>query len=253
MAYEVVTVGRVTEAIALVTLNRPDALNAMNARMFGELGQALDEAEADEAVRVVVFAGAGGKAFSSGYDVKELASFTPEEQRSDYVQRDLLLERIVSFRKPTIAAINGLAYGGGALLAMACDIRVGGPNSGFKITAVSYNGVTGTWGLPLIVGDGLAKEWLLTGRMVTPAEAQAHGLLNHLVDDEAVVDKALEIAGQIAANPPAGAEAVKFLINDHTGRRRADALRAETAYMLTYLPPGKITDLFAKFFAKTRR
>ena len=158
-----------------------------------------------------------------------------------------------SSRKPVIVAMNGMSYGGGSVLAMACDIRIGSAKSSFKVTAANYNGINATWSLPSIVGNGLAKEWLMTGRLVTAEEARVAGLLNHLVAEDQVLPKALEIAQAIAGNPPAGVQAVKFMIDDNIGRRRADAQRAETTHMLTHLPPGKIDQLFAKFLSKNKK
>ena len=245
-------VDRPREGVAILTLNRPDAYNALDAQLYEELkDQVLAFADDDE-VRAIVLTGAGEKAFSAGYDVKELVTFDPDFQLIDYYRRDQWMYKIASSGIVVIAALNGLAYGGGANLAFACDMRVGSARSTFKVPAVAYAGLNSTWSLPNIVGHGIAKEWLLTGRVVSAEEAFQRGLLNHLVAPEDVLDKAVEIAGVIAGHPPVGPRAVKKLIDENIGRSRADALRAETNQLIIEQPPKPVGQIFEKFLSKSK-
>src|SRR5262249_11114096 len=153
---------RPADGVVLITLNRPEKRNALNLPTFQALDEALTDLEADDSVRAVVLTGAGTM-FSAGYDVKEMESLTAQETLLDYQTREPWMFHLQDFRKPLIAAMNGGAYGGGSIFAICCDIRVGCEDSSFKITAVSYGGINGSWNLPLIVGWGRAKEWLMTG------------------------------------------------------------------------------------------
>lgn len=247
MSNETLLVERPREGVGLLTLNRPAAYNALDTKLYDELQRTVLDLANGEEVRAIVVTGAGDKAFSAGYDIKELLTFGADEQLLDYYRRDQWMFKIASCRVPVIAALNGLAYGGGANLAFACDIRVGSPLTTFKVPAATYAGVNSTWSLPHLVGHGIAKEWLMTGRTIGADEAFHRGLLNHLVEPDAVLDKSLELAEQIAKNPAVGPGAVKMLIDDNIGRRRSDALRAETNQLITEQPPKSIEKTFEKF------
>lgn len=242
-----------SEGVTVITLNRPDAHNALDRQLYFDLHSTVLELARGEETRAIVITGAGGKAFSAGYDVKELLTFETDEQLLDYYRRDQWMYKIASCRATVIAAVNGLAYGGGANLAFACDIRVGCANSRFKVPAVAYAGLNSTWSLPQIVGYGVAKDWLLTGRVVEADEAYQRGLLNYLVEPDAALDKAVEVAAGIAAHPPVGPRAVKQLIDENIGRRRADALRAETNQLIIEQPPKPVGQIFESFLNKSRQ
>ncbi|WP_176594127.1 enoyl-CoA hydratase/isomerase family protein [Sphingobium sp. EM0848] len=247
-----IIIDRPRAGVAVIAMNRPEARNALNVAMFRQLNQTFRDFEQDADVRAIILTGMGEHAFSAGYDVKELATFDPDEQLWDYYRRDQWMWTIASCKIPVIAALNGMAYGGGATMAITCDMRVGSAKSTFKVTAANYNGVNCTWTLPLIVGSGIAKEWLLTGRLVSAEEALQHGLLNYLVEPDQVLAKAIELAGMIADNPPGGVQGVKLLVDDNIGRRRVDAQRAETAHLINVLPPEPVGDLFQSFLNKAR-
>ena len=234
------------EGVALITMSRPEVRNAMSMALHRQLGSALRQVEADGAVRAVVLTGADG-VFSAGYDVVEMQDWDEDQLLLSYVERDAIMWQLAACTKPTVAAVAGYAYGGGAVTAMACDLRIGGPNTTFKVTAATYGGVNASWVLPLIAGMPRAKEWLLTGRAVGAAEALAGGLLNSLVEDGRVVEVAVTRAAEIAANPAPATQAIKALINEHVGRAYGDAQRAETQVMTTSLRPGRVRDLFAGF------
>ena len=241
-----------SDGVVLLRLNRPDALNALSVELFRTLDRCLTEVEHDPDVRVVVFAGAGDRAFSAGYDIHEMERWDEDQALLGYLEREPYQWHVSSCSKPTIAAVTGFAYGGGAVLAIGCDIRVGGPDARFKVTAANYGGVNASWSLPPLVGLGIAKEWLMTGRPVEADEAFAAGLLNRLVPSDQVETTALELAELIAANPPAGTQAVKALVNASVGRTLETAHRAESSIMTTTLRPGRVAELFSGFLSDRR-
>src|SRR5262249_11905390 len=155
----------------------------------------------------IVVTGAGDRAFSAGYDVKEQADYDEDRMLLGYLAREPYMWHIASCRKPIVAAVNGIAWGGGAVVATGADIRVGCSKTSFQVTATAYGGVNASWSLPPIVGSAIAKDWLLTAREVKSAELLAAGWLNYLVDDDQLLPKALEVAGMIAKNWGRGTEA----------------------------------------------
>jgi enoyl-CoA hydratase/carnithine racemase len=217
--------------IAVLTLNRPQVMNAIDMEMFELLESALDELERDDAVRVIVLTGAGERAFSAGFDIHEMAGFDSGAMATAFARRDTLFWRIANHRKPVLAALNGITYGAGALMALAADMRIASSSTRFKITATTYGAANATWSLPRIVGVSMAKEILFTGREVDANEARAIGLIDRLVTDRAVLAAALDMAAAIAANAPEGVQAVKALINASLGRSLHAAYQAEQDWM----------------------
>ncbi|MES0875380.1 enoyl-CoA hydratase/isomerase family protein [Sinimarinibacterium thermocellulolyticum] len=239
--------------VRLLRLHRPQACNALTTALQQAIDQALIEAEADQAVRAVVITGEGEQAFSAGYDVKELAGFDETRLLENYLQRQRLLLGLAKFPKPLIAAVNGLAHGGGAILATLCDLRIGGLNSEFRFTAAAYNGVNNTWQLPLLIGPAKALEFVMTARVVPAREALACGLLNAIAENGSVVDAALNVAAQIAMHPPAGVRWHKALIRERAGRSLEQAFDAENAVMSGPLRPGRAAQTFDAFLASRKR
>lgn len=212
MSYETVLVGR-TSGVGIVTLNRPKSLNAMSTQLSHELDEAVRELESDDEIKAIIMTGSGDRAFCAGADVFEMQELSPEEL--ERARRPHFKDgwSRVTCRKPVIGAVNGLAYGGGALLAASLDFLVGCEKSVFQFSGVTVVRIAATWALPLVIPWPMAKELLYTGRIVSPEEAYRIGLLNHLVPSEKLMDKALELAEAIAANHPAsvqGAKAVLF-------------------------------------------
>jgi enoyl-CoA hydratase len=193
------------DGIALVTVNRPDKLNALNATVLAELGALLREAEADTAVRGLIITGAGPKAFVAGADIAQLAALA-REQAVDFATRgSRVLRQIEQCRKPVIAAINGFALGGGCELAMACHIRIAAPNARFGQPEVKLGlipGFGGTVRLARIVGRGRALELLLTGNMIDADEALRIGLVNRVVPAESLLDDARALMRTVLAQSP---------------------------------------------------
>jgi 2-(1,2-epoxy-1,2-dihydrophenyl)acetyl-CoA isomerase len=244
-----IVVERPSPGLALVTLNRPEAHNALDTSLQRRLDAELIALEADANIRCVVFTGCGDAAFSAGYDIHELARLSPDEVTPTLLQREEWMWRYASLPMPTIAAVNGVAAGAGALLACALDIRLGCERTDFRFTAGAYNGANATWNLPLLVGFAQAKELLFTSRRVDAATAERIGLLNRVVPSGSLLDEALALAAEIAANPPGGIAEAKRLIHAGPGKALSDRYEAENVVMRTTLRPKPMPELFAKFLA----
>jgi len=204
--------------VATIRLNRPDKHNAINAEMSAELIECLDALEADDDVRVIVLTGAGEKAFCAGADMAE-AIGTAGDSRRDAAARAAI--RLLRTKKPTIAAVNGYAYGGGAVFAINCDIRVCSENAKFRFVGATYGLVVGASQLPRIVGGPIAKELIFTARVVDAEEALGMGLTNRVVTRADLERTVAEIASVIAANSPASVMASKEVIDLATSRSEA--------------------------------
>ena len=212
MAYEtLVTDSR--DGIGFITINRPDVRNAMNQQVLEELRDALDELREDESVGVVVFTGTGEKAFVAGADIGELKERTLLDGLAARMQK--LYDEVEGFEKPTIAALNGYALGGGCELAMACDVRIASENTklGLPETGLSIiPAAGGTQRLARLVGKGRAIEMILTGRIVEADEAYNIGLVSHVVPQAGLMDAARETARQILLKGPLAVRLAKLTI-----------------------------------------
>ena len=216
----------VQDGVATVLINRPEARNAINLEVVRELTLALDALAGDDQVRALVLAGAGGKAFASGADIAELRERTHRE--AFFAINATLFQKVEDFPRPTIAAIEGYALGGGLELALACDLRVAarGAKVGLPETSLGiYPAAGGTWRLPRLVGLGRAKELVFTGRILEAEEAGALGLFERLVDQGQALEAARELGAQIARNAPLAVQVAKVSLN--AAARGADATTAE--------------------------
>jgi enoyl-CoA hydratase len=205
------------DGIALLTFNRPKVRNALNLPMVNDIRRALTHLGERGDIRALIMTGKGGRAFISGADIAELR----HRQRDDAFRRinNSLLREVESFYAPTIAAVQGYALGGGCELAMACDLRVCGESAKFGQPEVGLGiipGAGGTYRLPRLVGLGMARELIFTGRIVDAQEARAIGLVNRVVADDAVIDAARELARDIARNSALAVRFAKMAINSHT-------------------------------------
>jgi len=209
----------VRDSVALIRLNRPERLNAIGGDMKTELGHALFErVRNDDAVRCVVLTGAGERAFCAGADIKERADKVLPQAQYHLQQKAThrLFRDIEQFEKPVIAAINGVALGGGLEIALCCDVRIAarGARLGLpeaRIGALPAAG--GTQRLPRLVGPGIAKELMLTGDHIDAERALAIGLVNMLVEPPELLDTALAMAARMAANAPLSLRHIKHAID----------------------------------------
>src|SRR5439155_2285647 len=192
MAYDFIISERL-DGVALVTLNRPDKLNALSFPLMQELDDALTGYEADDGVAAVILTGAGERAFSAGADIHEMAGLSSQELAERGAERGRISWHIASYTKPIIGAINGLAYGGAALLSASLDLRIGCDKSQFRFLAASYGRVNSTWSLPALVDLPKAKELLFTGRVVAAEEALRIGLLNEIVPAAKLIEAAIDM------------------------------------------------------------
>lgn len=206
------------DKIALITLNRPEKLNAMSYELARELDAELAKLESDNTVSAVVLTGAGPRAFSAGGDIHQMAKSSEEELAARTQFRTEANWRIATFAKPIIGAINGLAYGAGAQLTSMLDIRIGCEITEFRFLAARYGRVNSSWSLPLLVGMAKAKELLYTGRVVNADEAEKIGLLNHVVPSSELVARALDLAKLISENDPRMVQGIKRLLHENVGR-----------------------------------
>lgn len=204
----------VIDGVALLVMDRPEVLNALNFAQVEAIADALEALDRDTDCRAIVLTGAGDRAFASGADIPELARQTNATLTTNDDFRHW--ERITATRKPIVAAVRGFALGGGCELAMACDLIVAGEDAQFgqpEIRLGVMPGAGGTQRLTRAIGKARAMEMILTGRNMGAREAEAHGLVSLVVPSEVTVQAALELAGRIAAMPPVAVLAAKAAVN----------------------------------------
>lgn len=202
--------------VALLTLNRPDVMNSLNFDLLSGLKEQIDGLRFNKDVRVVLITGAGEKAFCAGADLKERATMDElQVKQFIYTIRNLFTE-IEQLNKPVIAAVNGVALGGGTELALACDIRLASENASLGLTETKLAiipGAGGTQRLPRLIGRAKAKELIFTGRRVNAQEALEIGLVNKVCPAERLLEEAREMAAMITENGPIALEQAKYAIN----------------------------------------
>ncbi|OGO52239.1 MAG: enoyl-CoA hydratase [Chloroflexi bacterium RBG_16_70_13] len=205
---------RSIDGVALVTLDRPKVLNALDFALIAELTDALEVLDRNGGCRAIVITGSGERAFAAGADIRELAVQTPASLLGD--DEFHRWERIKRVRTPLIAAVRGFALGGGCELAMTCDLLIAGESAQFGQPEIKLGvmpGAGGTQRLTRAIGKAKAMELVLTGRTMSAREAEAHGLVTRVVPDEEVVAAGLELAGTIASMPPLAVIAAKEAVN----------------------------------------
>ena len=214
--------------VALVTIDRPDALNALSFDLLDELADALDALDRDAACRAIVITGAGSRAFAAGADIRELAAQTSASLHAE--RRFEVWDRLAAVGLPTIAAVRGVALGGGCELAMTCDMIVAAEDASFgqpEIRLGVMPGAGGTQRLTRAIGKARAMAMILTGDSIGATEAAAIGLVTRIVPTEATVDVALELAARIAALPPIAIRAAKAAVLAAQDPPLRDGLAAE--------------------------
>ncbi len=192
--------------LAIITINRPKQLNALNQETIVELHQAFNNANKDKSIRVIILTGSGEKAFVAGADIKEFADYTVEEgtQLAANGQK-ILFDFVENLSTPVIAAVNGFALGGGLELALACHFRIASDNAKMGLPEVSLGlipGYGGTQRLPQLIGKGRAMEMIMTASMIDVKQALAYGLVNYVVKQEALLPFCEKIATKISQNAP---------------------------------------------------
>lgn len=209
MEFETLSLSTEKDSIAIITINRPDKLNALNVTVIDELDKCLQVLKADSAIKVVIITGAGEKAFVAGADIRQFTTLTPETAGHFARRGQTVFDSIERLGKPVIAAVNGFALGGGCELALACHIRIASSAARFGQPEVKLGvipGYGGTQRLPGIVGTGIATELIMTGDMIDAERAERIGLVSSVCAPDELMDTAIEMAETIAANAPVALE-----------------------------------------------
>jgi enoyl-CoA hydratase/carnithine racemase len=246
-----------SEGVGIITMNRPEQLNAMSYQLSAELHEAVTRLSADDEVGCLVITGAGSRAFSAGGDIHEQReddrTRTPAELDARGAVRARGSYEISACPKPTIGMINGLAYGGAGVLASSLDMRVGCEHASFRFLAAAYGRINSTWTLPNQVGWPVAKELLFSGRVVEAEEAHRIGLLNHLVPCAQLRDKTMWLATMIAKNRREAVMGVKALLLQDMGRTLEEQWANEREYTTTVARGARAEAAFPEFIARKGR
>jgi enoyl-CoA hydratase len=236
MAYETIILEK-KERVATITLNRPP-MNPLNRRMYAELGQVAEALNADPEVKVAIITGAGEKAFAAGLDVKEVEGKSVIEMKDFQAFSRDASERVAAIEKPVIAAINGLALGGGLELALCCDLRIASEGARFGQTEINLGiipGGGGTQRLPRLIGAARAKELLFTGEMFDAQTALEMGLVSKVVPPDKLMEEVVALATTIAAKPAVALKMIKLAVDHGSNMDLNSALIYEgESFMLSY-------------------
>lgn len=246
----------VNNNVAKVTINRPEALNALSTQVLIDLSAVVDKLEKDTNVRAVILTGSGEKSFVAGADILEMKDKTVQQAEEYAVFAHGIFSRIENFRCPWIAAVNGFALGGGCEIALSCDIRIasdkarfGQPEVGLGITP----GFGGTQRLPRLVGPGIAKEMIYTGRQLKADEALSIGLVNKVCEGASLLAEATAMAETIAKNVPSAVTYSKKAINDGMQVDIASSLKIETGLFAMCFATEAQKTAMAAFVNKSKK
>ncbi len=245
----------VDEGIATVTLNRPEVMNSFNFAMLRALGEQMAALRFDASVRVVIITGAGDRAFSAGADLKERAGMAPEEVRAFIFSIRRLMDDIENFPRPIIAAVNGVALGGGTELALASDLRLASETATMGLTETRLAiipGAGGTQRLPRLVGRGMAKELIFTGRRIDARQALQIGLVNHVYPAGDLMEEARCLARDICQSGPVAVEQAKYAINRGLETDMATGLAIESNAYWICIPTEDRTEGLTAFREKRK-
>ena len=249
MSYQNLLTERI-DKVALITLNRPEKLNALSYELACEIDEELKNIEDDDEVSVVILTGAGPRAFSAGGDIHQMVKSTPEELAARSEIRSRATWHLATFSKPIIGAINGLAYGAGAQLTSMLDMRIGCEHAEFQFLAAKYGRANSTWSLPLVVGMPKAKELLYTGRLVKAEEAERIGLLNQIVTCAELRETSIQMGQLISKNDSRMVQGIKRLLHEDIGMDWRGRYDNEQSARKTYLKANSPREGFKDFLAR---
>lgn len=241
------------EGIGVLTISSPATLNALNSTILGELNAFVEELD-QEKTRVLVITGEG-KAFVAGADISQMSGLYPEEGYKFGQFGAQVFKKIEDLEIPVIAAINGFALGGGCELAMACDIRIASAKAKFGQPEVNLGiipGFSGTYRLSKLVGQGIAKELIYTGGMIGADEALRIGLVNKVVEPEALMDTVLAMAESILTSAPIAVKFAKKCINENYDLTAAEAIELENKYFSKCFATADQKEGMAAFLGKRK-
>ena len=253
MTYEHILT-EVEDGIGTITLNRPDNLNAMNRKLSAELHDAIKSMDANDDVGCIVITGAG-RAFSAGGDIHEQRE---DDRKYTFEQLEAMREGrraydVSASAKPTIGMMNGLAFGGAAVLSSSLDMRIGCEDTKFRFLAAAYGRINSTWSLGAQIGWPMAKELLFSARVVEAEEAYRIGLLNHLVPRTELREKTMWLAKMIAGNHAGAVTGIKSLLLQQLGHGLDAQWAAEKDYTTHVMRGAKAEDAFPEFIARKGR
>ncbi|MCT1539451.1 enoyl-CoA hydratase [Lysinibacillus capsici] len=226
-------------SIGLITLSRPEAANAMSVQLLHELSDTLDQINGDPAVRVVLLTGAGEKAFCAGADLKERKGMSDRQVKQIVQLIGATVAKVETLAQPVIAVLNGVAFGGGLELALACDLRIAATHVKLGLTETSLGiipGAGGTQRLPRLIGLGKAKELIYTARRLNAEEAENYGIIEYVYEGHEVLDKAQQLALEMAKNAPLSLVQAKVAINQGVEVDLATGLKIESLAYSALIP-----------------
>lgn len=256
MSYDHILVDK-EDGVAIITLNRPEVLNAMNRKLGSELHEAVLEMNGDDEVGCIVLTGSGQRAFSAGGDIHEqrerAQNLTQEERDQQDAARVHHQYDISASPKPIIGMMNGLAYGGGSVLASSLDFRLGCEHASFRFLAAAYGRINSTWTLTNQVGWPMAKELLFTGRVIEAEESYRIGLLNHLVPCDQLRSKTMELATTIAGHRRESVIGIKDLLLQHKGCSLEQMWANEKDFTTNKVRGYGVEDAFPEFLSRKGR
>ena len=253
MTYEVLTL-TVSNGIALLTISRPQAMNALNSRFFDEMDSLLSDLEKRDDIRTMIITGEG-KAFVAGADISEMSAMNSEEGRIFSVRGQTTFSRIENLPFPVIAAVNGFALGGGCELALACDIRIASSLAKFGQPEVNLGlipGYAGTQRLPRITGLSNALHLILTGDMITAEEAQKLGIVQKVSDPEKLMEDAMAMAGKIASRGQKAVKQAKAVIRKGMLGTFSDGCKSESEAFANLFGNGESGEGMKAFLEKRK-
>ncbi len=252
---ESVLLTHIEDRVAVWTLNRPQAMNSLNFEMLRALKEAVDQVRFDDQVRVVIITGAGERAFCAGADLKERAGLPPSQVRAFIHTIRNLFSEIEQLPQPVIAAVNGVALGGGTELALASDLRIAANSATLGLTETRLAiipGAGGTQRLPRLVGKGKAKELIFTGRRIDAARALEIGLVNQVCPAQELLDASLALAAEICQAGPIAVSQAKYAINHGMETDLGTGLAIESAAYWVTIPTEDRLEGLAAFREKRK-